>query len=261
MAGEVLVPQADFPVDELTVVILNEGPARSTMARDEVQRLLNEHLAYTLGLVQSGQLLAAGALIDPDPAGRVTGLGFSRLSPQELAAVQAEDPGMKAGLECFRVVRYLFPKGALAFPVEHAKIKQLSQRLYLEVFGRGRLEVADEIMAAECVSHGPGSPPAIGTDAIKRQATLLRGAIPDLQATLNFQLADSDRVASHWTGSGTHTGRMLLPGGPVEPTGNPVAFDELRVDRYAEGRIVESWFIPDRMTLWTQLGSVPAAGR
>jgi hypothetical protein len=29
-------------------------------------------------------------------------------------------------------------------------------------------------------------------------------------------------------------------------------------DRHAGGKIVESWFIPDRFTLWQQLGLMPS---
>jgi predicted ester cyclase len=36
--------------------------------------------------------------------------------------------------------------------------------------------------------------------------------------------------------------------------GNPVAFDEIRIDRFENGSIVESWFIPDRLTLFQALG-------
>jgi predicted ester cyclase len=144
-----------------------------------------------------------------------------------------------------------------------AEHKVRSRRLYQEVFGLGQLEAADELMSPDCVSHGPGTPPAVGTDGIKRQATLLRTAFPDLQVTLEDQLAEGDRVASRWTGSGTHTGPLMLPQGPVPPTGTRIAFGEIRIDRFANGRIVESWFLPDRFTLWQQLGLLaePAPSR
>jgi predicted ester cyclase len=132
--------------------------------------------------------------------------------------------------------------------------KELARRLYEEVFTRGNLDAADEIMAADCISHGPGAPPAIGTTQIKQQALRLRGAIPDLESILLDQIAEDDRVVSRWTGRGTHTGPLMLPTGPVEPTGRPISFDEIRIDRFADGRIVESWFIPDRYTLWQQMG-------
>jgi predicted ester cyclase len=134
-----------------------------------------------------------------------------------------------------------------------------SRRLYEEVFGRGNLEAADEILAEGCVSHGPGVAPIVGRDQIKRQAMLLRTAIPDLHPILHAQLADGELVASRWTGEGTHTGPMMSPAGTVEPTGRPIAFDEIRIDRHVDGRIVESWFIPDRLALWQQLGILPSS--
>ena len=135
--------------------------------------------------------------------------------------------------------------------------KAMSRRLYEEVFGRGNLIAADEILDAECVNHGPGAPPSFGREQIKRQATLLRTAMPDLETILNDQFAEGDRVVSRWTGRGTHTGPLTMPSGAVPPSGQAVSFDEIRIDRFAGGRIVETWFIPDRMTLWQQLGLLP----
>ncbi len=132
-----------------------------------------------------------------------------------------------------------------------------SRRLYEEVFGRGDFEVADQILAADMISHGPGSPPLVGTEQIKRQAALLRGAFPDLTVTLEDQFAAGDRVCSRWSSTGTHTGDLPMPTGVVPATGNRIAFEEIRIDRYARGRIVESWFIPDRLSVWRTLGLIP----
>jgi predicted ester cyclase len=133
-----------------------------------------------------------------------------------------------------------------------------SRRLYEEIFGKGNYAAADDLMAAGIVNHGPGTPPVLGTDGIKRQAALLRTAIPDLRTTLNDQFGHQDRVVSRWTGSGTHSGPLTLPTGTVDGTGRRISFDEIRIDRHAGGRIVESWWIPDRFTFWQQLGLLPA---
>lgn len=135
--------------------------------------------------------------------------------------------------------------------------KERSRRLYEEIFGKGNYAVADDLMVAGIVNHGPGSPPVLGTEGIKRQAALLRTAIPDLRATLNDQFGHHDQVVSRWTGSGTHSGPLTLPASTVEGTGQTISFDEIRIDRHANGRIVESWWIPDRFTLWQQLGLLP----
>lgn len=138
--------------------------------------------------------------------------------------------------------------------------KLASRRLYEEVFERGNLAAADELMSQDAINHGPGAPPTRGTEQIKRQAMLLRRAMPDLKAILNDQLVDGDRVASRWTGSGTHTGELSTPAGAVPPTGRVVTWDEIRIDRFAGGRIVESWFIPDRLSMWQALGLIPTPG-
>jgi len=135
--------------------------------------------------------------------------------------------------------------------------KEASRRLYVEVFGAGNFDADDEILAADCVSHAADAPPRVGTAGIKQQAALLRTAIPDLTSTLEDQVAEGDRVVSRWLGSGTHTGPLQLPTGTVPPTGAKIAFGEIRIDRFENGRIVESWFIPDRLSLWQQLGLVP----
>ncbi len=111
--------------------------------------------------------------------------------------------------------------------------KAASRRLYEEVFGRGNLAVADEVMSPTSVNRGPGTPPDVGTEFIKRQAALLRGAMPDFRVSLLDQLAEGDRVASRWNGSGTFTGQFVLPSGALTANGACVSFDELRIDPVA----------------------------
>jgi hypothetical protein len=76
--------------------------------------------------------------------------------------------------------------------------KERSRRLHEEVFGRGNYAAAYDLMAAGIVNHGPGSPPVLGTEGIKRQAALLRTAIPELRAILHDQFGQHDRVVSRW---------------------------------------------------------------
>lgn len=139
------------------------------------------------------------------------------------------------------------------------RIKAASRRLYEEAFGRGNLAAVNEVQHPEMVSHGPGMPPLIGRDQIKRQAVALRGAFPDLKTTLLDQFAAGDRVCSRWAGSGTFTGQFQLPGVSVPPTGEPIYFEEIRIDRYLDGVMVEAWFIPDRLSLWQKMGLVAGA--
>jgi predicted ester cyclase len=134
--------------------------------------------------------------------------------------------------------------------------KRAAARLYIEVFNKGNFAAADEILAPDVVSDAADAPPRIGTDGIKQQAMVLRTAIPDLVSTLEDQFAEGDRVVSRWLGRGTNTGELRLLGRVVPPTGNKIEFGEIRIDRFENDRIVESWFIPDRFALWQQLGLI-----
>ena len=78
-----------------------------------------------------------------------------------------------------------------------------SRCLYEEVFGRGNYAAADDLMAADTVNHGPGSPPVLGTDGIKRQAALLRWAkARNLRSTSAQKLASVSRCASSGSSPG-----------------------------------------------------------
>lgn len=112
--------------------------------------------------------------------------------------------------------------------------KELARRLYVEVFGGGNLAAADEILDAACLDHGPGMPPMVGTSLIKRQATALRGAMPDFTTMLEDQLAEGDRVASRWRGSGTFTGEFRTPAATLPPSGKSISFTEIRIDRFLD---------------------------
>jgi predicted ester cyclase len=138
--------------------------------------------------------------------------------------------------------------------------KLRSRRLYEEVFGRGNYAAANELMAPDIVNHGPGRPPVPGTDDIKRDADMLRTAFPDFRITLDDQFGEDDKVVSRWTASGTYTGSLNLPVGPVAPTGRRISFEEIGIDRHADGKVAESWFMPDRLTVWAQLGLLPPRG-
>jgi hypothetical protein len=118
-APDTVLPETTgMELDQLTVVLLFEGPRYHEYPPEQAQELANAHLAYTIGLVADGHLLHAGALIDQGSDPKFTGLGFSRLSHDDLRPLIAEDPSVAAGLEDFRLVTHAFPKGSVVFPAE-----------------------------------------------------------------------------------------------------------------------------------------------
>jgi hypothetical protein len=80
---------------------------------------------------------------------------------------------------------------------------------------------------------------------------------PDLDVTIEDQIAEGDKVVTRWSAKGTNSGP--LQGMP--PTGKAVRVTGANVARLAGGKIVESWFNFDMLTLLRQLGVVPTPGQ
>jgi len=86
---------------------------------------------------------------------------------------------------------------------------------------------------------------------------MLLSAFPDYQVTIEEQIAEGDKVATVWTGSGTHEGEWESPAGTIAPTGKRVRWTGTTTLRLSEGRISEviatSW---DHLGILQQLGAV-----
>jgi predicted ester cyclase len=62
-------------------------------------------------------------------------------------------------------------------------------------------------------------------------------------------LAEGDKVAVRWTGSGTHGG----PFGNLAPTGKQVTIRGISIARVADGKVVEEWENTDESGVMQQL--------
>ena len=134
--------------------------------------------------------------------------------------------------------------------------KATVRRWFLDIITQGQLAVADEIFAANHIFHDPHGPPAgwpNGPEGPKMIAGIFGGGFRDWNITIEDQIAEGDKVATCWTASATHTG----PVRGIPPTGKAVRVTGVNVARFAEGKIVESWFNFDMLTLLQQLGAIP----
>ncbi len=119
---------------------------------------------------------------------------------------------------------------------------------YFEVFHNQRqLDLGKQIVGSELLE------PTLGV------AATLRSAFPDYRLTIQEQLAEAGKVATVWTGTGTHQGEWASPIGPVAPTGKAVTWTGTTTLRIAEGKIAEvigtNW---DHLGILQRLGALPA---
>jgi steroid delta-isomerase-like uncharacterized protein len=129
--------------------------------------------------------------------------------------------------------------------------KALYRRFIGEVFNEGRLDAVGEVLSPAYVYHDAVPGGLSGPDGVKQIVSMFRAAFPDLNITIEEQVAEGDKVCSRTTLRGTHKGGIF----GVPPTGKSVTMTGLTMVRIADGRLVESWVKNDVLGLLKQLGA------
>ena len=133
--------------------------------------------------------------------------------------------------------------------------KITARRWSEELWSRGNVAVADEIIAADYVRHDPGDPfPARGQEDVKRIVMMLRSMLPDFHIEVDAMIAEGDYVVSRYTATATDTAGYM--GRPA--TGKSIRTAAIQIFRFSNGKIVESWAARDDLGTLIQLGHIPA---
>jgi len=134
-----------------------------------------------------------------------------------------------------------------------AENEALVRRFFDEVCNARDLDVADEIIAADYVSHIPQTPPGEGPEGVKAAIAIYQDALEGHWDVQEMHSA-GDRVFTRWVGRGTHVGEI----NGIAPTGATIAVEALSMHRVADGLIAEDWTVWDALGLLQQIGAVPA---
>lgn len=115
---------------------------------------------------------------------------------------------------------------------------EASRRAIEDGFSQGKLEVLDEICAADWVGHDPLSGDQ-DVAAAKDTIAGFRAAFPDLTFTIEDVVAAGDRVAIRWSAEGTFENEFMGQP-PTGEKGEPT--EGVSIDRFNEdGELVETW--------------------
>jgi predicted ester cyclase len=114
-------------------------------------------------------------------------------------------------------------------------------------------QTIDEVFDPDVKQHSPFE--ATGVQTLKEMVfERLYRAFPDLHITVEDVIAEGDKLVERDTVTGTHQGEYMgLP-----PTGKSVAYSEIFIMRFVNGRIAEMWGVVDIFSLMKQLGMIPA---
>jgi steroid delta-isomerase-like uncharacterized protein len=132
--------------------------------------------------------------------------------------------------------------------------KSIGRRLIEQVWNQGNFAVVDELIASDYIGHS--SMPdgeTQGREGYRQFFSALRQAFPNLQVTIEDQIAAGDRVVTRWTARGTHKGQFQ----GIPPTGKQGAITGITIDRIANGKVVECWTNADDLGLLRLLGVLP----
>lgn len=130
--------------------------------------------------------------------------------------------------------------------------KAVIRRHVEDLWNKGDLAVADEIISADFVFHGPAGE-FKGPEGVKQMFVMFRTAFPDCHFTIDDMVAEGDKVAMRMTFTGTHTGDLM----GMAPTAKQVTQTEAYFFRFEGGKEVEALPFTDMLTFFQQLGVSP----
>jgi steroid delta-isomerase-like uncharacterized protein len=111
--------------------------------------------------------------------------------------------------------------------------------------------MVDELSEPNAMLHTP----AAQGPAYKEVFAALYRAYPDLHIAVEDLIAEGDKVVCRNVVTGTHRGEFL----GIAPTGKSIAYNEIFIFRFVNGRIAEGWGVVDVLSQMRQLGALPAS--
>jgi len=121
--------------------------------------------------------------------------------------------------------------------------KVLARRIVEEMWNTQNLQVVDEVYAPEFGG---------GHAAAKQFVSANLAAFPDLEISIQDQIAENDLVVTRYVMRATHQGEFAS----IPPTGKPFRITGIEMHRFADSKLVELWNIVDLLGMLQQLGVV-----
>jgi predicted ester cyclase len=125
--------------------------------------------------------------------------------------------------------------------------KALVRHLFEEVYNRGKLDVADEVLAPDFAWKLPGKD--AGIEVYKQWIASQLAASSDLHFSIEEQVAEGAKVVTRLIGSGTHDQKGFEG---FAPSGVRITIEAIIIHRVIEGKIVEERNKADFSPFWQQ---------
>jgi steroid delta-isomerase-like uncharacterized protein len=127
-------------------------------------------------------------------------------------------------------------------------------RQLIEEPWKGNWDVIDEYVAPGYVGHDPAEPePIRGIEGFKANVQKYMDGFTGARITIDDQIAEGEKVATRWTGHGTHTGEIA----GISPTGKEVTVTGITIARIEGGKLIEDHTSWDTLGMLAQIGAIP----
>jgi len=134
---------------------------------------------------------------------------------------------------------------------EQARNEAQFRRLIDDGFTRADVTAVEDTVSPSIVEHQDGM--GVGPKGVMGAIRYLHSVAPDFTLTVEDVVVTGDRVWARLRARGTQHGPMM--GHP--PTGKTFDITVIDICRFQDGKIVEHWGVPDRLTQLEQLGLLP----
>ena len=133
--------------------------------------------------------------------------------------------------------------------------KEMSRRA-IEMWASNNSDTPEDVFAENYVNHQEsdvkGSADVRSLKTWKELVAEFHQAFSNCRAICTMQIAEGDLVAARFQFTATNTGHYL----GHAPTGREVTWTGIEIDRFENGKIVESWVDWDKYRLFQELGLV-----
>jgi steroid delta-isomerase-like uncharacterized protein len=129
-------------------------------------------------------------------------------------------------------------------------------RTFYALLEKGDMSGVSQLLSDKFVWHFAGIPAPFDKQSSLGFLQAFRVAFPDMQHSLDPQIAEGDRIVTPLTFRATHRGEMQgIPG-----SGKRVEIRALNVHRIVSGKIAQAETVADMIGLMQQIGAIPAPG-
>ena len=138
-----------------------------------------------------------------------------------------------------------------------AKPDAVAREWFEQVWNKGSEAAIERLLASNAVMHGlptPDGKPVSGPAAFKPFWQTFRSAFPDIRIEVVKTVTEGDYVVAHCHVLGNHLGAGLA----IAATQRHIDMWGMGMARVQDGKIVEAWNCFDFMSLYQQIGLLPA---